>query len=87
MISQFFIRRPKFAFVISIVITLVGLIAMMTLPVAQYLEITQPQVTISAAFPGADAETVEAAVIRPIERQVNGVEGMIYIDICYWGST
>ena len=80
MISQFFIHRPKFAFVISIVITLVGLISMLTLPVAQYPQITPPQVLISASFSGADAETVEAAVIRPIEKQVNGVEGMIYID-------
>ncbi|MRI32042.1 hydrophobe/amphiphile efflux-1 family RND transporter [Endozoicomonas sp. OPT23] len=80
MISQFFINRPKFAFVISIVITLVGLIALKTLPVAQFPEITPPQVTINATFPGADAITVEEAVINPIEKQVNGVQGMIYID-------
>ena len=80
MISQFFINRPKFAFVISIVITLVGLISLMTLPVSQYPEIAPPQVTINAMYPGADAETVEEAVIRPIEEQVNGVEGMIYIN-------
>ena len=79
MLSQFFISRPKFAFVISILITLVGLIAMFTLPVAQYPQITPPQITISAMYPGADAETVEKTVIRPIEEQVNGVEDMIYI--------
>ncbi|WP_448216195.1 efflux RND transporter permease subunit [Endozoicomonas sp. 2B-B] len=80
MISQFFIHRPKFAFVLSIVITLVGMISMLTLPVAQFPEITPPQVNISAVFPGADAETIEEAVIRPIEEQVNGVEDMIYIN-------
>ena len=80
MISQFFINRPKFAFVISIVITLVGLIALATLPVSQFPEITPPQITISASYPGADAETLETSVMRPIEEQVNGVEGMIYMD-------
>ncbi|WP_257297316.1 efflux RND transporter permease subunit [Endozoicomonas sp. YOMI1] len=80
MISQFFINRPKFAFVISIVITLVGLISLTTLPVSMFPEITPPQVTISATYPGADAETLESAVMRPIEEQVNGVEGMIYMD-------
>ncbi len=67
MFSQFFINRPKFAFVISIVITMVGLISLMTLPVAMYPEITPPQITIYANYPGADAETVEKSVIRPIE--------------------
>ena len=80
MFSQFFINRPKFAFVISILITLVGLISMITLPVAMYPEITPPQISIYASYPGADAETVEKSVIRPIEEQVNGVEDMIYID-------
>ncbi len=80
MISQFFINRPKFAFVISIVITLVGLIAVATLPVSQFPEITPPQISISASYPGADAETLEIAVMRPIEEQVNGVEGMLYMD-------
>ena len=80
MFSQFFINRPKFAFVISIVITLVGLISLGTLPITQYPNITPPSVSIHAVYPGADAETVEKAVIRPIEEQINGVEGMIYID-------
>ena len=80
MFSQFFISRPKFAFVIAIVITLVGLIALNTLPVAQFPDITPPQVSVYASYPGADAETIEEAVIRPIEDQVNGVEDMIYID-------
>ncbi|MGI9276165.1 MAG: efflux RND transporter permease subunit [Endozoicomonas sp.] len=80
MFSQFFINRPKFAFVISIVITLVGLIALNTLPVSMFPDIAPPQVAVYASYPGADAETIEEAVIRPIEDQVNGVEDMIYID-------
>lgn len=80
MISKTFINRPKFAFVISIVITLAGLIAMNVLPVNMYPEITPPQVQISAVYPGASAQVVEESVIRPIEEQVNGVEDMMYIE-------
>ncbi|MFD2166221.1 efflux RND transporter permease subunit [Thalassotalea euphylliae] len=80
MISKTFIERPKFAFVISIVITIAGLIAMSVLPVNMYPQITPPQVEISATYPGASAQVVEEAVIRPIEEQVNGVEDMMYIE-------
>lgn len=80
MISKTFIHRPKFAFVISIVITIAGLIAMGVLPVNMYPEITPPQVQISAVYPGASAQVVEESVIRPIEEQVNGVEDMMYIE-------
>jgi len=80
MISKTFINRPKFAFVISIVITLAGLIAMSVLPVNMYPEITPPQVQISAVYPGASAQVVEESVIRPIEEQINGVEDMMYIE-------
>jgi len=80
MISKTFIQRPKFAFVISIVITLAGLIAMGLLPVNMYPEITPPQVQISAVYPGASAQVVEESVIRPIEEKVNGVEDMMYIE-------
>jgi multidrug efflux pump len=80
MFSQFFIQRPKFAFVIAIVITLAGLLSLLTLPVNMYPEITPPQVRISAVFPGASATVVEESVIRPIEEQVNGVEGMLSIE-------
>ena len=80
MISKTFIHRPKFAFVISIVISLAGLIAMGVLPVNMYPEITPPQVQISAVYPGASAQVVEESVIRPIEEQINGVEDMMYID-------
>ncbi|MBL4765531.1 MAG: multidrug efflux RND transporter permease subunit [Colwellia sp.] len=80
MISKTFIHRPKFAFVISIVIALAGFIAMGILPVNMYPEITPPQVQISAVYPGASAQVVEESVIRPIEEQINGVEDMMYID-------
>lgn len=79
MFSQFFISRPKFAFVISIVIVIAGLIAIESLPIAEYPNITPPQVSVSTSFPGADAETVEKTVIVPLEQQINGVEGMIYM--------
>ncbi|MCP4179062.1 MAG: multidrug efflux RND transporter permease subunit [bacterium] len=78
MISQFFISRPKFAFVISIVIVIAGLIAIKSLPVAQYPQIVPPQVSITTTYPGASAKTVEETVITPIEQQLNGVEKMIY---------
>ena len=79
MISAFFIRRPRFAFVISIVITLAGLLALPLLPVAQFPDITPPTITASASFPGASAETMRDSVAVPIEQQVNGVEDMLYM--------
>ncbi len=78
MISKFFIYRPKFAFVISIIIVIAGLIAIENLPVAQYPEITPPEVSVTTNYPGASAKTVEETVIDPIEQQINGVEDMIY---------
>lgn len=79
MLSEFFIHRPKFAFVISIVITFAGLISIKQLPIAQYPVITPSQVTISASYTGANAETVEQTVVSPIETQVNGVKRMMYM--------
>ncbi|MEO4045984.1 efflux RND transporter permease subunit [Pseudomonas sp. CAU 1711] len=78
MISRFFIDRPVFAAVISIVIILAGLAAMKSLPVAQYPQILPPQVSVTASYPGASAQVIAETVAAPLEQQINGVEGMIY---------
>jgi HAE1 family hydrophobic/amphiphilic exporter-1 len=78
-LSHFFIDRPVFAVVVSVLITLLGLIAYPTLPIAQYPQIVPPTVTISANYPGASAEVLADTVADPIEEQVNGVEDMLYI--------
>ncbi|MDK9559145.1 multidrug efflux RND transporter permease subunit [Marinobacter sp. M216] len=80
MISSVFIQRPKFAFVISILITLAGLLALRLLPVNMYPDMAPPQIQVTATLPGASAQVVEEAVTRPIEQQLNGVEDMIYIE-------
>jgi multidrug efflux pump subunit AcrB len=77
--SKFFIHRPIFASVLSIVITLGGTIALFTLPIAQYPEIAPPTVEVSANYPGANAQVVADTVAAPIEQAVNGVEGMLYM--------
>src|ERR1700731_2401372 len=79
MFSRFFINRPIFASVLSIVIVLAGGIALFTLPVAQYPEIAPPTVEVSAYYPGANAQVVADTVAAPIEQQVNGVENMMYM--------
>jgi HAE1 family hydrophobic/amphiphilic exporter-1 len=79
MLSAFFIDRPKFAFVIAIVTVLAGLLALGALPVAEYPELTPPQVQVSAKYPGADAMVVAETVAAVIEAEVNGVEGMTYM--------
>ncbi len=78
-LPHFFIDRPIFAGVISIVITLVGAIALFTLPIAQYPEIAPPTVQVTANYPGANAKVVAETVATPIEQQVNGVEDMLYM--------
>ena len=79
MISHFFIDRPIFASVLSIVFVLAGGVALFTLPVAQYPEVTPPTVLVTAIYPGANAKTVRDTVAVPIEEQVSGVEGMMYM--------
>ena len=79
MIANTFIKRPITAIVISIIIVLVGLIAIFNLPISQYPDITPPTVQITGAFNGADAKTVEQTVTTPIESQVNGTPGMAYM--------
>jgi HAE1 family hydrophobic/amphiphilic exporter-1 len=78
-ISDFFIRRPVFATVCSVVITLLGAACIFLLPVAQYPEITPPKVTVSANYVGANAEVVESTVTNILERELNGIEGVRYI--------
>src|SRR5207253_4490074 len=77
--SRFFIKRPIFATVLSIVITLGGALSVFTLPIAQFPRITPPTVSIQATYPGASAKDVAEAVAAPIEQFVNGVEGMMYM--------
>ena len=79
MISAFFINRPVLANVLAIVIVILGAVALITLPVAQYPNIVPPTVQVTTTYPGANAETVVDNVALPIELQVNGVEGMIYM--------
>lgn len=79
MFSKFFIDRPIFATVLAILMILVGLITVKTLPVAQFPDITPPTVMVMANYPGADAQTVAETVGIPIEEQVNGIEGMMYM--------
>src|SRR4051812_23422720 len=79
MISEVFIKRPVTAIVISVVIVLIGLIAMSVLPISQYPDITPPTVSIAGIYTGADAQTVEQTTTTAIETQVNGVPGMSYM--------
>lgn len=87
MFSAFFIKRPRFSFVISIVIVLVGILALFNLPIALYPEVTPPQITVSASYPGASADVIAKTVGIPLEDEINGVEDMLYMDSSSEDST
>ena len=78
-ISHFFIDRPIFAAVVSIVFVILGLVSFARLPVAQYPDIAPPTINVTGQYPGASAEVVASTVVSPIEDQINGVENMIYV--------
>jgi hydrophobe/amphiphile efflux-1 (HAE1) family protein len=78
-LSHFFIDRPIFAWVVSIVIVILGGVSFFRLPIAQYPEIAPPIINVSGQYPGASAEVVATTVVAPIEEQINGVEGMLYV--------
>ena len=79
MISTFFINRPIVAMVIAILTVMVGVIALLGLPLAQFPQIVPPQINVSTTYTGADAVTIEQSVSTPIEQQVSGVPGMLYM--------
>ena len=79
MFSQYFIDKPRFAGVISIIMILLGLLAIAVLPVSQYPQITPPQIVVSTTYPGASAQVLVDTVAVPIENQINGVENMLYM--------
>jgi hydrophobe/amphiphile efflux-1 (HAE1) family protein len=85
-ISRVFIDRPVLATVLSLVIVLAGLVAMRALPIAQYPEIVPPEIVVSATYPGVNARTIAETVAAPLEQQINGVEGMIYMRSTSTGS-
>src|SRR6267142_3323450 len=78
-ISHFFIDRPIFAAVVSVVFVLLGVVSFARLPIAQYPEIAPPIINVSGQYPGAGADVVASTVVAPIEEQINGVENMIYM--------
>ena len=78
-LSRFFIDRPVFAVVLSVVITLFGILTVRTLPLSEYPEVVPPTITVTAVYPGASAETIAETVAAPLEQAINGVENMMYL--------
>jgi len=79
MLAKFFIERPRFAMVISVVLSLVGVMALVNLPITQYPPITPPQVVVMIRYPGANAQDIAQTIATPLEEQINGVDGMLYM--------
>ena len=79
MFSAYFIDKPRFAGVVSIVMVLIGLLAIAVLPVSQYPDITPPQIVVQTTYPGANAQVLVDTVAVPIENKVNGIENMMYM--------
>src|ERR1700722_12004662 len=77
--SRFFINRPIVAMVIAILMVIIGLVSMLSLPVAQFPNIVPPEIQVSATYPGADAQTLEQSVATPLEEQISGVDNMSYM--------
>ena len=77
--GRFFVNRPIFAAIVSIVMTIIGSVAYTLLPIEQYPQIAPPSIVVNAAYPGADAQTIAATVATPLEQEINGVEGMLYL--------
>src|SRR5262245_17076435 len=80
MSAHFFIQRPVFAMVLSVLLVLGGVLALTVLPISQYPDVVPPQVVVTAVYPGQNAENVAAEVASPLEEQINGVENMIYME-------
>jgi multidrug efflux pump len=87
MLAQFFITRPIFAWVIAIVICICGILSINILPIAQYPDVAPPQISISATYPGASAETLENSVTQVIEQQLTGLDGLLYFSSSSTAST
>ncbi|HBJ59708.1 MAG TPA: hypothetical protein DDY72_04530, partial [Verrucomicrobia bacterium] len=77
--SRVFVERPRFAMVISIVLTMAGILAITKLPVAQYPQLTPPQISVTYNYPGANAREVQNTIATPMEDEINGVDDMLYM--------